>query len=595
MTSLLKPRRILWRIFPAFIFLSLLTLCAMTWYATHFFGKIAEQRAIETLRQESTIIEPLIRNELFSEDYDRIDSLAKEMGHKTARRFTVILPDGRVIGDSTSDPKKMENHKGRSEIAAALAGQVGVSKRYSRTTKENLIYVAIPIQLDGAPIAVVRAAESASEMMAAIRVFYARMLSAGLIILLIASVGCYWLYNWLTHPLEVLRDGIERFAGGQLQHRIDLPTTAEMGDLARAVNRMAAQLDERFQSLHNERIEKETILASLSDGILVLDPNESILTMNAAAAAIFGISGAPSGSPKLAELVRNSALIDLVRTGIQSKIPRSREVIFRHQSEGYFQVDFIPIKDSYSFKKYLLVFHNLTAAKRSQNARLDLVTQVSHQLKVPTAALLQIGDDLSGRDPQSASGILAATKVITTILNDLIYLIQFEQSVEAQKLELSVTDIASVVHRVVEMVDDMAQFKSIAIILSGVGNPHARLNVPSFEQALLQLLKNSVFYTPSGGEVRVTITPTDTSVLIHVEDTGIGIPADALDHIFKPFYRINTPDHQKVSGGGLGLAIVKAVVTAHEGTIRVTTTMGHGTRFEIELPIYQGGTDVLSA
>jgi two-component system phosphate regulon sensor histidine kinase PhoR len=582
----LRPKRLLWRVFPAFLVLSIITLGAIAWYSTFYFERVVLARSTDTLHQEAAVIETLIRGQLISKQYANIDHILKQMSVSARSRFTVILPDGTVIADSLEPVSSLENHADRVEFNAALKTPLGVSQRYSRTRKERTLYVAIPVRQDGVILSVIRASISLESVKAATRTFYIQMLVACGFILLIVSIGCYWIYHWLTQPLEVLREGIERFSSGNLKHRLSVPESTEMAEITKAVNLMASQLDERFQSLQDEQREKETILTSLFDGILVVDCNEMIVNLNNIAADILGFTGNAGPGLKLSSHVRSSALIELVRKCSRDKQPSTREIVFRTHQEEFYQVDCIPIRESgFTYKKIVVVFHNITQSKRIQSARRDMITNVSHHLKFPVARIQELVSGIA--DTATLSAIGSESKLMVTILNDLIYLIQFEQLTENQQMEFAPISLRGMFNDAKDIMDELAAQKSITVTIEG--DADAIANTSSLQQASLHLLKNAITYTPVSGTIRISLTNGPDYARIVIDDNGIGIPPEAVTHIFKPFYRINTPEHQQVKGGGLGLAIVKTIIDTHRGRIRVDSQFGYGTTFTIDLPSSSSG------
>lgn len=588
MNLALKPKRILWRIFPAFLALAILILSAMTWYSTYYFGQLVLQREKDTLHQETSVIETLIRDQLHSHNYTAIDKTLKQLAINGKSRLTVIAPDGTVIADSIEDVHTMENHADRIEFIEALTQSMGVSQRFSRTVKERALYVAIPVVENSRPIAVIRASVSLDSVHNATRTFYVQILVACATLLGIVSIGCYFLYHWLTTPLEVLREGIERFSTGNLKHRLSVPSgDTEMSVITRAVNEMACQLDERFQSLQNEQREKETILTSLFDGILVVDCHEGILNLNSIAADILGFGPGFGPGQKLGTHVRNSALIDLVRLTIQTKEPSTREIVFRTHEEEFYQVDCIPIRESsLAIKKILVVFHNITQSKRVQSARREVIMNVSEQLKVPAVKIQDLIHSIEMSDTDRTA-IFTESNLLITILTDLIYLTQFEQLAENQKIEFTELELNEVFTSAFSTLHHTAEQKSVTVDIHGQGLAWGQNS--SIQQAAVHLLSNAITYTPVGGKIAITISSTPEYSIITIADNGIGIPATSIEQIFKPFYRINTPEHQLVRGGGLGLAIVKSVIDIHRGRITVESHFGEGTTFTIHIPSSPSG------
>jgi two-component system phosphate regulon sensor histidine kinase PhoR len=589
LANVMKPKRILWRIFPAFLCLAIIVLATITWYATEYFEEVALTQSRETLHQEARIIETLIQPQLHKKDYIAIDQTLKALGNNAKSRFTVILPNGQVIADSSAPIASLENHSDREEILVVLNGtaSIGITQRYSRTQRIRALYVAIPVLDQHHPIAVIRASISMDSIHNAIKQFYIQIIIACGLILVVVSLICYILYRWLTTPLEQLREGIDRFTTGNLNHRLAIPSgDSEISDITRAINDMASQLNERFESLQHEQHEKETILTSLFDGILVVDCNETILNLNQVAASVLDISISTGAGQKLASQVRNSALIDLVRSTIREKSPATREIVFRSHQEEFYQVDCIPIREStFSIRKILVVFHNITQSKRIQGTRRDVIMKVSQQLKLPITRILDLAHDLPEIHEQS--------KLLITIINDLMYLTEFENLVETQTLEIHPVNLRTIFQDALNIRHAIAEQKGIEVEIHGNGDLIGHAD--SILQMALRLLTNSLTYTPAGGQITIELATTPQETCITIRDTGIGIPEDTIRDIFKPFYRIKTPEHQQVHGGGLGLAIVKAVVDAHRGKISVESPNQTGAQFCITIPkSTQGGHHVLS-
>ncbi len=582
-----SPKPILWRVFPVILGASALTVASTSWYATHYFERVAYNRSKELLSRETQLLSTLTKPKLQTKAYGQLDHDIKNLAINARSRFTIIAPDGHVVADSQHTVTTLENHADRPEIRPTLSGQLGIAVRYSRTTQSQALYVARPVIADGKVVGVVRAGMSLDYINRAAHGFYLQMIGAGLLIMCIISAIGYITYRWLATPLETLRDGIERLSSGDFKHRLSLPTDRGMADITNAVNAMASQLDERFQSLQNEQLEKETLLSSLFDGIIVTDCSECVLTVNGIAADILSIKETQARGQKIATLIRNSALISLIRKTIQTKSANSQEIIFRSNQDAFYQVDCIPVKEStFAVRKILVVFHNITQTKRIQSARRQMIMSVSTHLKVPVARIQDSLNTKFGTQDRLESD----AKLMTTILNDLIYLTQFEDDVEQQKLTFTMAHVETIINDAKAILSELADDKSIAIS----GNAIAPIHIESFMQVFLHLLRNAITYSPSNGEITVKIWTDTDRCLIEICDDGIGIPDQDIVHIFKPFYRIDTPAHQEVKGGGLGLAIVKSVIDAHLGVIMLESELGKGTSVRIEIP-KTGGSDVIPA
>src|SRR6185436_5143595 len=177
----------------------------------------------------------------------RLAAACKSFSRITSTRITVVLPSGKVLYDTQQDAETMDNHADRPEVRTALSGGVGASTRYSSTRDTRTTYVALPLRRDGVLAAVLRAAMPVSAVDARLRAIRGRMAAGGAIIVLGAALISLLAARRISEPLNVLRKGAERFAGGDLEHSLAVPDWEEMADLAAALNEMARQWKQRVR------------------------------------------------------------------------------------------------------------------------------------------------------------------------------------------------------------------------------------------------------------------------------------------------------------------------------------------------------------
>ena len=219
---------------------------------------------------------------------------------------------------------------------------------------------------------------------------------------------------------------------------------------------------------------------------------------------------------------------------------------------------------------------------------------VSEHLIYPATRIQELSQSTEANDADSVrTAISNEATLLITILNDLIYLTQLEQLAENQKIEFTKIDLATVFQEAATSLHDIATAKSVTVTIVGQGIAHGHAS--SLHEAAIHLLNNAITYSPTGGGlISIGVSSSDDQVTVTIEDNGIGIPATAIEQIFKPFYRIDTPEHQLVKGGGLGLAIVKAIVEVHRGRMTVQSHFGQGTTFTIHIPASStGGSHVV--
>ena len=141
----MRKKRLLWQLYPAYLIIMLVSLTAVAWYASSALRTFCLEQTKADLEARALLVEDLFRSKMVKSDFQQIDALCKELCKKASMRFTVILPDGKVAGDSDESPQKMDNHAYRPEVVDALAGRTGSYERYSYTLKESRMYVAVPL------------------------------------------------------------------------------------------------------------------------------------------------------------------------------------------------------------------------------------------------------------------------------------------------------------------------------------------------------------------------------------------------------------------------------------------------------------------
>ena len=258
---------------------------------------------------------------------ETIDAICKKAGRLSATRITVILPDGTVIGDSRETPQLMDNHANRPEIITALAGQTGKSLRFSNTLMQDMLYVAVPIRDRQGIVAAIRTSLPATAVETEIRSIQLKIALSGCIIALLAA-GISWVISRrISRPIEQMKKSAAQFAGGDLSHRLTSPATEEMASLADAMNQMAAQLDNRIETIISQRNQLETVLASMLEGVIAIDSEERIVSINRAAAQLFENEPANCQDKSIQEVIRSPALQQFIRSALNDTNPAEEKKI----------------------------------------------------------------------------------------------------------------------------------------------------------------------------------------------------------------------------------------------------------------------------
>ena len=210
----MRSKRLLWQIYPTYLALIVLALAALTWFDAQTLRRSYYRQTAAGLEARAVLLEHQVRGRLSRAEGPALEALCRELGARTGTRFTLILPDGTVLGDSREDPKRMENHAGRPEVRGALAGHAATSTRFSHTLQRDMMYVAVPVVEPGGVTGVVRAAMAIDAITGTLDGLYLRVAFAGLVIILITALVSLWISRRISRPLEEMTRGAERFAQG---------------------------------------------------------------------------------------------------------------------------------------------------------------------------------------------------------------------------------------------------------------------------------------------------------------------------------------------------------------------------------------------
>ena len=310
---MVSRRRLIWKVAPWYVLVIGLCTAGAAWYADNSVRALHEAHAAQPLQSEADLILPQFGPLLAAGDRAEIARLCLDLGQAAGVRITVIDPAGVVLGDSDENPAQMENHATRPEIVDAYTGRPGTSKRFSRTLGVDMEYVALPIQREGKVIGVVRTAVALADLRRALWTAYIGILTAGLVAAGAATLlTLLILSRRITRPLQDLEDGARRFAAGDLAHTLPVPDSREIGGLAEALNQMAGQLDEKIRTVTAQASEQQAVLSGMIEGVIALDAQERVLSMNSAAMRLLGLGPGPVAGRKLFEVVRNAGLQRLV-------------------------------------------------------------------------------------------------------------------------------------------------------------------------------------------------------------------------------------------------------------------------------------------
>ena len=317
----MRKRRLWWRLFISYLWVPIVLLVALGLYGSDVVERLYTQHMRADLEARAWLAAEPIDDLLTKNQPDKVDTLCKTLGHASRTRITAVLPSGKVIGDSDADPADMDNHGGREEIKDAFAVGSGYIIRHSTTLHEDRIYVAVRLMHGDGPVAVVRTSFPLIALSTALSQVRDRVLMAALIGALCYAAISLVISRRMSRPLEEIKAGVDRFAAGDLNHRLRVAGSAEITALAETMNRMAEQLDERIRTVLRQQNERDAMLSSMEEGVLAIDNEGTILSLNKACATLLGEEAAKLQGRGIYEVIRKADLLQFIETALASPSP----------------------------------------------------------------------------------------------------------------------------------------------------------------------------------------------------------------------------------------------------------------------------------
>jgi two-component system phosphate regulon sensor histidine kinase PhoR len=585
----------LWQLYPSYLLITIIAVVAIAWYASSKLRDFYVANIAESLESRARLVEVQVEQFVESGQYDIVDSLCDRLGKSSSTRVTVIIPSGRVIGDSEKDPSIMENHSDRLEIAEALSGQVGLSTRYSTTLTATLMYVAIPIEIDELIAGVVRTSIPITSVELALDEIRMKIAFAGVAVAIIAALVSLYVARRISRPLERLKNAADRFAEGHLRRRIAVKGSNEIASLADAMNRMAAELDRRMNTITKQSRDKEAILSSMLEGVLAVDADERIIEINDAAVTLLDLRDIEVRGRSIHEMIRNAELQRLVTDTLASEEDQTVETTLRNNGHLHVLGHGTVLTDEDGSRiGALIVLNDITRLKKLEIVRKDFVANVSHELRTPITSVKGYVETLLDGDLRDSDETKRFLEIIAkqadrldSLVEDLLNLSRLEEQADQTSMSMKTTRIREILASSVQACESIAASKSIEIQLECDENLSATLNRTLMEQAVINLIDNAIKYSSQGDSVRVSAEESGDMMTISVADTGVGIEEKHLDRIFERFYCIDRARSRELGGTGLGLSIVKHTALIHNGSVSVDSEPGKGSAFSIQIPLRQ--------
>ncbi len=587
----------LWKLFAGYVLVILIVAAVLGFSVARQIERVTLEETGAELRHGATLLLDIAKPVLEGNADLSLQERVVVLGAGIDTRLTVVRADGTVIADSEEDPSRMRNHADRPEIREARAGGLGSSTRFSATLGVSMMYVALPVHSGGRLRGFVRTSlplTALEERLGNLRLIIVG--GAGIAVVVALALG-FFVSRQVTGPLVSITKIAEAIAAGDYDHKLSVHSRDEIGKLSAAFNSMAEQLRERMNTITNDRNKLIAILSSMLEGVVAVDSDERVLHMNDVAARILGTTPLSSVGQRIWEVTRMRQVNEALESALRGNGGTTGDFqLVRLPADRELEICAAPLKDQEGeMVGAVVVLHDVTELHRLSRVRQEFVSNASHELKTPVAAIRGMVETIiddpgmpSDQQVSYLSKVRSQTERLSRLIDDLLILSQVE-SIEGV-FEREALDLRDIVRESAQplLAEAKAKGQSVEIQLPP-GEVVACCDEAAMRQVLENLVDNAIKYTPRGGTIRIRVQSEGHSAVIEVQDTGVGIEPREQEHIFERFYCVDKARSRELGGTGLGLSIVKHIVQAHGGQVSVESVPGRGSTFRVRIPLSDQG------
>ena len=482
-------------------------------------------------------------------------------------RLTLIDTDGTVLYDTNADAAAMENHSDRREFQEAFLSGYGESHRYSRTLTEQTYYFAKKLSDDR----VLRISTSQVTIVSLLLGMLQPLLVITFLAILLSVFLAKRASRNLVRPLNNL----------DLNDPLSNDVYEELSPLLRHMAQQNKQIALQMDELSRSQNEFNAITSNMSEGLIVLNKDGVVVSLNTAARKIFEAEEDSIGKDFLT-IDRTPEISRALKETLSGK---KQELEYEKNGRNYdLCINKIVEKDEV-IGVLLLAIDNTEKIQAEQNRR-EFTANVSHELKTPLQSIIGSADLIESGlvKPEDMPRFIGHIKTdaarLVSLVSDIIRLSQLDENTE---MNWETVDALSVAKEALEMVGPIAESRNISLTIKGEPAPLTSVHKLLYD-IIYNLCDNAVKYNKEGGFVKVDVKTAGDKVQVAVSDNGVGIaPADQ-SRVFERFYRVDKSHSRESGGTGLGLSIVKHAVAYLKGSISLESTLGKGTTITVSFP-----------
>lgn len=382
---------------------------------------------------------------------------------------------------------------------------------------------------------------------------------------------------------------LEEIAKGNLQQRINIYSKGALGQLAQAIDRVLSGLTAKINALNKEAIKGKAIVTSMVEGVITIDRDTRILSLNPTVEKIFTIRKQDAEGRLFLEVIRNNDISEIISRVLKSGEPLSSELNLILPVQKVFRINASAIFEDNIVTGCVLVIHDITQTRRLEKIRSDFVANVSHELKTPLTSikgfvetLLEGAIDDKENNREFLRVIQEHTHRLENLIDDLLDLASLEE--RGIVLNIQEVNVRGLADKVLAGFEAQLKKKGIEAGNELPGNLILKMDKDKIEQVFTNLIDNAVKFNRQKGGIKIYAEEiAGSKIKVTVKDTGFGIPAKDIPRVFERFYRVDKARSRGLGGTGLGLSIVKHIIELHKGSVGVESAEGLGSEFSFIL------------
>lgn len=512
------------------------------------------------------------------------------LGIDKYRDYFILDTKGDFLFGSSSDGG--ETLEKTPNIVSALSGKTGARKNL----RTSYIDYATRLSDENGNSVIICVKDSQDDVRSLSAMIFRITVQAMFFGMLAAIALSFFLAKAITEPIRTLTVGAQKIAEGEFDQSVNVKANDEIGALSETFNYMKDVLKGTLDEISGERRKFETLFLYLNDAVIAFDSFGGLMHINKMAKRLFHFDA--EGGERFLSLFNFTQMIKLLNIDYRHIAEEYKEkgtyslsdVIYDGKALDIMLADFRYTENNAESHGVMCVIHDITERYELDKSRREFVADVSHELRTPIQCIRGAVETVMEcptlpadmRDDFLHMAIDECDRM-TRIVGDLLVLSRLDNRRTQWKVETFYMD--DFMSRMHDIMSGEAKAHSHTLVFDcAEGIPPVTADKEKIQQALINIISNSVKYTKNGGRIEVSCAAARDGVKITVRDNGMGIPKEDIPRLFERFYRVEKARTSDAGGTGLGLAITKEIIDAHGGKIRVESELGKGTATYVLLP-----------